>query len=135
MNGSHSKKFSYALFVVFLLIAWLIVVSLEDVEIAEESQKLQESASETIKEGSQKFKERYIDNDENTSGKLKEDVLKLGELYFEGVESTADMIMEKSEEVGQQLLDEGANIVQKVGDYVVPEEHEQFQQLFFNIFF
>jgi len=122
MNGSHSKKFSYALFVVFLLIAWLIVVSLEDVEIAEESQKLQESASETIKEGSQKFKERYIDNDENTSGKLKEDVLKLGELYFEGVESTADMIMEKSEEVGQQLLDEGANIVQKVGDYVVPEE-------------
>ena len=122
MNGSLSKKFSYALFVVFLLIAWLTVVNLEDVEIVEESQKLKESASETIKEGSQKFKERYIDNDENTSGKLKEDVLKLGELYFEGVESTADMVMEKSEEVGQQLLDEGKNIVQKVGDYVVPEE-------------
>jgi hypothetical protein len=122
MNDSHSKKFSYALFVVFFLIAWLIVDNLEDVEITEESQKLKETASETIKEGSQKFKERYIDNDENTSGKLKEDVLKLGELYFEGVETTADMAMEKSKEVGQQLLDEGKNIVKKVGDYVVPEE-------------
>ena len=122
MNSSLGKKSSYAIFVVFLLIVWLIVANLEDVEVAEESQKLKESASETIKEGSQKFKERYIDNDENTSGKLKEDVLKLGEIYFEGVENTADMAMEKSKEVGQQLLDEGKNIVKKVGDYVVPEE-------------
>jgi hypothetical protein len=122
MNGSLSKKFSYAIFVVFLLIAWLIVVNLKDVEIAEESQKLKESASQTIKEGRQKLKERYIDNDENTSDKLKEDVLKLGEIYFEGVETTTDMAIEKSREVGQQLLDEGKNIVKKVGDYVVPEE-------------
>ncbi|WP_455201248.1 DUF2914 domain-containing protein [Kaarinaea lacus] len=122
MNGSLGKKSSYAIFVVFLLIVWLIVANLEDVEVAEESQKLKESASETIKEGSQKLKERYIDNDENTSDKLKEDVLKLGELYFEGVETTADLVMEKSEEVGQQLIDEGKNIVQKVGDYVDPEE-------------
>ena len=91
-------------------------------KIVEESQKLQESASKTIKESSQKFKERYIDNDENTSGKLKEDVLKIGKIYFEGVENTADMTIEKSKEVGQQLLDEGKNIVKKVGDYVVPEE-------------
>jgi hypothetical protein len=91
-------------------------------KIVEESRKLKESASETIKEGSQKLKERYIDNDENTSDKLKEDVLKLGKIYFEGVETTADMAMEKSKEVGQQLLDEGKNIVKTVGDYVVPEE-------------
>jgi len=122
MIDSQSKKFYYALFVVFLLIAWLIVVKLEDVEIAEESQKLKESASETIKEGSQKFKERYIDNDENTSGKLKEDASKLGKIYFEGVENATDMAVEKSKEVGQQLLDESKNIVKKVSDYVLPEE-------------
>ena len=129
MNNSNRTKISLALFVLYLLIGWLIVHNLEDAEeevsvdkIVEESRKLKESASKTIDEGSQKLKERYIDNDENTSDKIKEDVLKLGKIYFEGVENTADMAMEKSKEVGQQLIDEGKNIVKKVGDYVVPEE-------------
>jgi hypothetical protein len=91
-------------------------------KIAEKSQKLKKSASEKIIEGTQKFKERYIDNAENTSDKLKEDVKKLGDIYAEGVENTADMAIEKSKEVGQQLLDKGKNIVKKVSDYVVPEE-------------
>jgi len=122
MNGSLSKKYYYAFFVVILLIVWLIAKNLKDVEIAEESQKLTESASKTIKEGTQKFKERYIDNDENISGKLKEDILKLGDKYQEGVEKTADLAIEKSKQAGQKILAEGKNIVTKVSDYVVPEE-------------
>jgi hypothetical protein len=91
-------------------------------KIAEESQKLKQSASEKIKEGTQKFKERYIDSDENISGKLKEDILELGDKFEEGVEKSADVAIEKSKEVGQKVLDEGKKIVKKVSDYVVPEE-------------
>ena len=122
MNGPLGKKSSYAIFVVFLLIVWLIVANLEDVEIAEESQKLKETASQKIKEGTQKFKERYIEDDENISGKLKEDILELGDKFEEGVEKTADIAIEKSKEAGQKILDEGKTIVRKVGDYVDPEE-------------
>ena len=122
MDGSLGKKSSYALFVAFLLVVWLIVANLEDVEIAEESQKLKESASEKIKESTQKIKERYIDDDENISGKLKEDILDLGDKFEEGVEKTADIAIEKSKEAGQKILDEGKNIVTKVSDIVDPEE-------------
>ena len=122
MNGSLGKKSSYAIFVVFLLIVWLIVANLEDKDIVEESQKLKQSASQKIKEGTQKFKERYIDDDENISGKLKEDILELGDKFEEGVEKSADIAIEKSKEAGQKLLDEGKTIVKKVSDIVDPEE-------------
>jgi hypothetical protein len=129
MNDLHSKKFYYTVFVLFLLIAWLIVANMEDTEedvsvdkIVEESQKLKKSTSKKIKESTQKLKQRYIDNDENISGKLKEDIFELGDKYAEGVEDTADMAIEKSREVGQNILDEGKNIVKKVSDYVAPEE-------------
>ena len=91
-------------------------------KIAEDSRQLQESATKIIKEGSQKFKERYIDNNENTSSKLKEDAAKFRKLYMEGAENAADTVIEKTKEVGQQLLEKGTNYVKKVGDYIVPEE-------------
>jgi hypothetical protein len=135
MNGLNRKKFSLALSLLYISIAWLTVVNLEDTKetkaaekeysvdkIVEESLKLQESASTIIKEGSQKLKERYIDNDENTSDKLKEDAAKVRKIYMEGAENAADMVIEKSKEVGQNLIEEGKNYVKKVGDYVAPEE-------------
>ena len=132
MNVPNRKKFSYFLFVLYILIAWLIVVNWEDTKdteeeysvdkIAEDSRQLQESATKIIKQGSQKFKERYIDNNENTSSKLKEDAAKFRKLYMEGAENAADTVIEKTKEVGQQLLEKGTNYVKKVGDYIVPEE-------------
>ena len=132
MNGLNRKKFTLFLSLLYLSIAWLIVVNVEDTKdaeeeysvdkIVEESRKLQESASKTIKEGSQKFKERYIDDDENTSDKLKEDAAKIRKIYMEGAENAAQKVIEKSKEVGQKLLEDGKDIVKKVGDYVVPEE-------------
>jgi len=122
MNGSLNKKYYYAFFVVILLIVWLIAKNLKNVEVVKESQKLTDSASKTIKQGTQKFKERYIDNDENISGKLKQDILELGDKYQKGVEKTADLAIEKSKQVGQTVLDQGKTIVQKVSDYVDPEE-------------
>jgi len=132
MIGPNRKKFSYVLFVLYLLIAWLIVANMGDTKnaqeeysvdkITEDSRQLQESATKIIKDGSQKFKERYIDNDENTSSKLKEDAAKFRKLYMEGAENVADKVIEKTKAVGQQLLENGTNYVKKVGDYIVPEE-------------
>jgi hypothetical protein len=91
-------------------------------KIVEESRKLQQSASKTIEEGGQKFKERYIDNDENTSDKLKEDAAKIRKIYMEGAENAAETVIEKTKQVGQQLLEGGKNYAQKLGDFIVPEE-------------
>ena len=106
MNGLNRKKFSLVLSLLYLSIAWLTVINVDDTKdaeeeysddkIVEESRKLQESASKTIKEGSQKFKERYIDDDENTSDKLKEDAAKIRKIYMEGAENAAQKVIEKS---------------------------------------
>lgn len=132
MNDLNRKNFSLVLSLLYLSTAWSTVVNAEDTDdaeeensiekIVEEFRKLQESATKIIIEGSQKFEERYIDNDENTSDKLKEDAAKIKKIYMEETENAAQKVIEKTKEVGLILLEEGKNIVKKVSDFVVPEE-------------